>query len=70
MCRSIKKLRLPEGPASRDEIEASARQYVRKVSGFRQPSRRNAEAFAAAVLQISDVTEQLLVSLHANTGQQ
>jgi hypothetical protein len=67
MCRSIKKLRLPDGPASRDEIEASALQYVRKVSGFRRPSARNSEAFAVAVLRISDATEQLLVSLHANT---
>jgi hypothetical protein len=70
MCRNIKKRRLLDGPASRDEIEASALQYVRKVSGFRQPSARNAEAFAAAVLQISDVTQKLLVSLHTNTRRQ
>lgn len=66
MCRSIKKLRLPDGPASREEIEASALQFVRKVSGFRQPSRVNAPIFEAAVDEISDVTERLLEALAAN----
>ncbi|MGH2676508.1 MAG: DUF2277 domain-containing protein, partial [Actinomycetota bacterium] len=45
MCRSIKRLRGPDGPASEDEVREAALQYVRKVSGFREPSRRNAEAF-------------------------
>jgi hypothetical protein len=66
MCRSIKKLRLPGGPASREEVEASALQFVRKVSGFRAPSRINTKAFETAVQEISDITEQMLAELHAN----
>ena len=66
MCRSIKKLRLPEGPASREEVEASALQFVRKVSGFRTPSRINTETFETAVQEISNVTERMLAELHAN----
>ncbi len=45
MCRSIRRLRGPDRPASEDEVREAALQYVRKVSGFREPSRRNAEAF-------------------------
>ena len=63
MCRNIVKLRDPESPASREEIEAAALQFVRKVSGYRQPSRANQEVFATAVAGISDVTEDLLASL-------
>ncbi|RIK46150.1 MAG: DUF2277 domain-containing protein [Chloroflexi bacterium] len=52
MCRSIKQLRLPDRPATEEEIHAAALQFVRKISGFRQPSRRNAAAFDAAVTDI------------------
>ena len=45
MCRSIKTLRSADEPATEDEIRAAALQYVRKVSGYRQPSRKNEEAF-------------------------
>lgn len=68
MCRNIKRLRLPEGPAPRSEIDASALQYVRKVSGFRRPSRANAEVFAAAVREVADATERLLADLHSAAG--
>ena len=67
MCRSIKKLRLPDGPATRQEIEASALQFVRKVSGYRKPSRINSEAFETAVREISNITEELLVALRPTT---
>jgi hypothetical protein len=67
MCRSIKKLRTAEKPASRPEVEASALQFVRKVSGFRAPSRANRRAFETAVRKISDTTEQMLADLHHNT---
>ncbi len=60
MCRSIVTLRDDEGPAGRIDIEAAARQYVRKVTGFRQPSRRNTEAFEEAVAEIADATERVL----------
>lgn len=63
MCRSIKSLRTPEGPASPDEIEAAARQFVRKVSGFQKPSKANEDAFEAAVQEIADASRRLLVSL-------
>jgi hypothetical protein len=63
MCRSIKTLRRAEEPATPEEIQAAALQFVRKVSGFRQPSRKNEEAFHAAVREISDSAGKLLESL-------
>jgi hypothetical protein len=63
MCRSIKTLRRPDGHASEREIEEAALQFVRKISGFRKPARRNAEAFDAAVADISNVSERLLEAL-------
>jgi hypothetical protein len=63
MCRSIKTLRRRDEPASDDEIRAAALQFVRKVSGFREPSRRNAEVFDAAVDEIAESSRRLLDSL-------
>ncbi len=63
MCRSIKTLRRPEGPASDDEVRAAALQFVRKVSGYRAPSRANEAAFDRAVSEISDASRRLLDSL-------
>jgi hypothetical protein len=60
MCRSIKTLRRPDEPATEDEIRAAARQYVRKVSGYREPSKRNQDAFEVAVDRIADASRQLL----------
>ncbi len=62
MCRSIKQLRCPEPGefATDEEIRAAAVQYVRKVSGYRQPSKKNAEAFEMAVDEIAAVTRRLL----------
>jgi hypothetical protein len=62
MCRSIKTLRGDE-PASEEEIRAAALQFVRKVSGFRKPSRANEEPFDAAVDEISTASQRLLESL-------
>ncbi|HLA13716.1 MAG TPA: DUF2277 domain-containing protein [Gemmatimonadaceae bacterium] len=62
MCRSIKILRGDE-PASEEEIRAAALQFVRKVSGFRKPSRANEEPFDAAVDEISAASQRLLESL-------
>jgi hypothetical protein len=59
MCRSIMKLR-GETPASEEEVRAAARQFVRKISGYREPSRRNAEAFEAAVDEIAHSSRRLL----------
>jgi hypothetical protein len=63
MCRSIKTLRRPEGRATDDEIAAAALQYVRKVSGFRAPSRRNSEAFDAAVDDVRRASRRLLEAI-------
>jgi hypothetical protein len=63
MCRSIKPLRLPDRKATDQEISEAALQYVRKVSGYRKPSRLNQEAFDAAVSEIAQATENLLKQL-------
>ena len=60
MCRSIKPLRMPDRKATEQEIAEAALQYVRKVSGYRKPSRLNQEVFDAAVLEIAQATEKLL----------
>ena len=64
MCRSIKQLRNSENPATPANIEAAARQFVRKVSGYRRPSRRNEAAFEQAISEISSATQKLLNSLN------
>jgi len=66
MCRSIRTLRHQEESATTGEIEAAARQYVRKVSGFRSPSARNTEAFEAAIAEIAAASERLLVAVGGN----
>jgi hypothetical protein len=63
MCRSIKPLRMPDRKATEQEIAEAALQYVRKVSGYRKPSRANQEVFDAAVLEIAGATERLLSQL-------
>ena len=63
MCRSIKTLRRSDDQASDEEVRAAALQFVRKVSGYRAPSQRNAEAFQRAVAEISDASRRLLDSL-------
>ena len=60
MCRSIVTLRRPDEPATDDEVRAAALQFVRKISGYRKPSRRNEEAFQAAVEDIAAVSRRLL----------
>jgi hypothetical protein len=65
MCRSIKTLRRGDAQASDEEVRAAALQFVRKVSGYRAPSRANEEAFGAAVEEIADASRRLLDSLKA-----
>jgi hypothetical protein len=62
MCRSIVKLRGEEA-ATDEEVRAAARQFVRKISGYREPSKRNAEAFESAVDEIARSSRQLLDSV-------
>jgi hypothetical protein len=59
MCRSIKQLR-GTAPATEEEVRAAALQFVRKVSGYRAPSRRNAAAFDRAVEDVAAATRRLL----------
>lgn len=63
MCRSIKTLRAAEDPVTKDDIEAAALQYVRKISGYRKPSRANQEVFDSAVAEVARATERLLDNL-------
>ena len=68
MCRNIRTLHNFEPPATREEIRASALQYVRKLSGTSKPSRANAEAFDRAVDEVTATTERLLDSLVTNAS--
>ena len=63
MCRSIKKLRNPEQPATTEDLHNAALQFVRKISGYHKPSQANREAFEQAVLEISASSERLLAAL-------
>jgi hypothetical protein len=63
MCRSIKQLRRKDDPATEEEIRAAALQFVRKVSGFRAPSRANEDQFEAAVEEIAAASRRLLEGL-------
>jgi hypothetical protein len=63
MCRNIHTLYNFDPPATREEVDAAALQYVRKISGFAKPSQANAEAFDRAVATIADASEQLLAEL-------
>jgi hypothetical protein len=66
MCRNIKTLFNFEPPATEDEINASALQFVRKLSGFNKPSQANAAAFELAVDEVSQAARKLLTSLHTH----
>lgn len=63
MCRSIVRLREGASISDRPEIEAAALQFVRKVSGFREPAEHNRTAFERAVGRIADETERLMADL-------
>ncbi len=63
MCRSIKTLRRRDETATDEEVRAAALQFVRKISGYRVPSRVNKTAFDGAVDEIASVSQKLLASL-------
>ena len=63
MCRSIKTLRLPDETPSDEEISAAALQFVRKISGHRQPTKVNEAAFNTAVVDIARASRRMLESL-------
>ncbi len=63
MCRNIRPLNNFEPPATSEEVQAAALQYVRKVAGATRPSQANAEAFERAVQEVAESTRRLLESL-------
>jgi hypothetical protein len=63
MCRNIRTLHNFEPPATKEEVHASALQYVRKISGFTKPSQANEAAFEAAVEAVTAISERLLDEL-------
>ena len=66
MCRSIVTLRRPDQSASDDEVHAAALQFVRKISGYRVPSKKNEEAFNDAVEEIAHASRHLLDAVGGN----
>jgi hypothetical protein len=66
MCRNIKTLFNFDPPATEDEIQAAALQFVRKLSGFNTPSKANEEAFHRAVQDVTGVARSLMDSLVTN----
>ena len=63
MCRNIRVLYNFEPPASSEEVNSAALQYVRKVSGMNKPSQANQAAFDRAVYEVAHITEHLLADL-------
>lgn len=68
MCRNIKTLFNFEPPATREEIHASALQFVRKLSGFNKPSQANEAAFNRAVGEVADAARRLIDSLETTSA--
>jgi hypothetical protein len=66
MCRNIKTLFNFEPPVNDEEVRAAALQYVRKISGFNEPSKANEVAFYTAVEEISAASSRLLASMATN----
>ena len=66
MCRAIKTLHNFSPPATKDEIQASSLQFVRKLSGFTNPSKANEEAFNRAIDEVAHAAHHLLESLVTN----
>jgi hypothetical protein len=65
MCRNITELRGLEPPATREEIEAAAKQYVRKVTGVTRPNPMVAQVMDSAALEIAAITERVLLTVPA-----
>lgn len=65
MCRSIKKLRFDDRSPSDEELEAAALQFIRKISGYRAPSKKNAEAFDRAVAETARAAREMFDRLSA-----
>lgn len=68
MCRSIKTLFNFDPPATLEEIEAASLQFVRKLSGMRQPSQANQAVFDAAVAEVTEAAVRLLEGLETKAA--
>ncbi len=68
MCRNIRNLFNFEPPVTGEEIEAASLQFVRKISGFTQPSKANEAPFQAAVEEIARISARLLAALETNAA--
>ncbi len=64
MCRNIKQLRYPDRPPTDTELEEAALQFVRKISGYRKPSKANQVAFETAVSDIAAISRTLFENLN------
>ncbi len=69
MCRNIKRLRRDDPPVTRSEFEEAARNLVRKLSGFREPSHENHDVFEKAVAEITAESQDLLRRIHVRKHQ-
>ena len=69
MCRSIKILRKTDEPATADEVNQAALQFVRKISGYHKPSQANREAFDRAVAEVAEASRKLLESIPQTSRQ-
>jgi hypothetical protein len=67
MCRNIKPLFNFDPPVTDEEVQAAALQFVRKISGFQQPSTANNVAFNQAVDEIADASQKLFAALTTST---
>ena len=65
MCRNIRKLRQPERAPTEQEVKDAALQFVRKVSGYRKPSRTNEQAINSAVNEVATATQRLFKNLES-----
>ena len=68
MCRSIKRLRRPDGAPTDEELKAAALQFVRKISGFNRPSQANQATFDQAVEEVAQSSRRLIEGLVAGRG--
>jgi len=64
MCRNIRSLRMPDRQPTDQEITEAALQYIRKVSGYRRPSRLNQAAFEAGIEEVAAATRKMLEGLN------
>lgn len=63
MCRNIKKLRFADRPPTEEELSLAARQFVRKISGYREPSRINQAVYEQAIQDIADASQRMFEGL-------